>query len=135
MKRLMLCLALAAATAPGTASAAEPASPLPAGVDGDMLCQLLISDSAARAEQLPADRQAEMAQMMTSLEHSESFYIGVIVARLSDAEITAAADGANTALVKASEDQRAVYLHYCLNNATLRSRHYIEQLTAHRTNG
>ena len=131
MKRLTLFLALLATAAPGTASAAEPASPLPAGVDGDMLCQLLISHTADRAERLPEDRRAGVAQMLTSLEHSESFYIGVIITRLSDAQITTAADSANTALVKASDDERAVYLTYCLNDATLRSRHYVQQLTAH----
>jgi hypothetical protein len=131
MKRPMLLLTLLAALAPGTALAAEPASPLPAGVDRDVICQLLVADTADRAERLPEDRKTEMAHMLTSLEHSESFYIGVIVMRLTDAQITAAADIADAALIKASEDQRAAYLQYCLNDATLRSRHYAQQLTAH----
>lgn len=96
-----------------------------------MLCQLLITHTAEQAEKLPEDRRADMAQMMTSLEHSESFFIGVILARLTDAQITKAADVANTALVKANDDQRAAYLTTCLNDATVRSRHYFEQTAAH----
>ena len=131
MNRLMLFLTLLAVATPCAARAAEPASPLPGGVDRDMLCQLLIANTADRAERLPEDKRAGVAQMLTSLEHSESFYIGVIITRLSDAQITAAADGANSALVKANDDERAAYLTYCLNDATLRSRHYVQQLTAH----
>lgn len=131
MKQLTLLLAPLALAAPGAALAAASDSPLPTGVDRDLLCQLLIADTAERAERLTDARDTSMGHMLSSLEHSESFYIGVIVTRLSDPQITAAADSANTALVKASDDQRAAYLTYCLNDATLRSRHYVQQLTAH----
>jgi hypothetical protein len=131
MRQFLLVAAAVMLSQPAIGAPAEPAPPLPAGVDRDMLCQLLISNTAARTERLPEERRAGVAQMLTSLEHSESFYIGGVITRLSDAQITAAADKANTALVNASEDQRAGHLHYYLNDATLRSRHYYQQLTAH----
>jgi len=153
MKHLLVATALIL-TQPISALAAEP-SPLPPDAGRDLVCQLVVSDAANRIEHLPEDRQAKVArmfkllvpdpvahprgdrteviEMLTSLHHSESFFIGVIVGRLSDAQITAASQSANAELekAKASPDEFAEVLQFCLNDATGRSTHYVQQLTAH----
>lgn len=131
MSRHILCAALLATAVPAVAKPADEAPPLAAGLDRDMLCQLLVTHTATQAEKLPDDRRTDVARMLMSLEHSESFFIGVIVARMSDAQITKAADVANTALVAATDDQRAAHLTWCLNDATIRSRHYFDRTAAH----
>lgn len=130
MKRLMLSLALLAAQAPHAAVAGEPASPLPAGVDRDVFCQMLTVDLADRAEHVPEDRKAAVAGMLESTHRAVSFYAGSATARLSDAQISAAAKAADHALAGTNKDDMAVYVQYCLNDMTQRTARYAERVLA-----
>ena len=129
MGRMLLFAALALAAVPGvTAAQGKAETPLPAGVDRDVFCHLLVAHTLEAQERLTDDQKAKSARMIDSIRDSASFYLGSVTARLSDSQVGDFARTANKALSAASEDDRARYLQYCLNDATRRASHYAERI-------
>jgi hypothetical protein len=128
MKRLMFPVCLIWAALPGAVSAAETASPLPAGVDRDVFCHMLVSQVAETQDSLPDAEKAKHARLMESVREATSFYIGSITARLSDAQMSDFAARASKALTTITSADRATALQYCLNDAMRRASHYADRI-------
>ncbi|MEG3147658.1 hypothetical protein U1839_23665 [Sphingomonas sp. RT2P30] len=130
MNRIPLFACLVLAAMPATVIAAEQPSPLPAGVDRDVYCEMLVSQVAETQDKLPDDQKAKHARLIESVHEAASFYLGSITARLSDAQMSDFAARANKALAGATSDDRATHQRYCLDDATRRAGHYADRVEA-----
>jgi hypothetical protein len=130
MKYSKLLIGLAVAALPVAGLTTEPASPLPANVDRDVYCQLIMTDVIDRIDRAPTEQKTRFAQMIDAIHHSEDFYTGSAAARLSDAQVTTASHAATRAMAAMTADQRSEQVQYCLDDAMQRSIHYAERLSA-----
>ncbi|MDH7971684.1 hypothetical protein QH494_05770 [Sphingomonas sp. AR_OL41] len=130
MNPIPLLAGLLLAALPATAIAAEQSAPLPAGVDRDVYCEMLLSQVAEAQEKLTDEQKATHARIMGSVREALSFYLGSITARLSDAQMTDFTARANKALAASTSDGRAIQLQYCLNDATRRASHFADRVEA-----
>ncbi|CAN5310296.1 hypothetical protein BH10PSE14_BH10PSE14_40080 [soil metagenome] len=130
MNRIPLLAGLVLAITPATAIAAEQPSPVPAGVDRDVYCEMLVSQVADTQDKLPDDQKAKHARLMESVREAASFYLGSITARLTDAQMSDFAARADKVLATASSDDRTTQQRYCLDDATRRAGHYADRVEA-----
>jgi hypothetical protein len=128
MKHILLSASLVLAAVPAIAIAADQAPPLPAGVDRDVYCEMLVSQVSETQEKLPDEQKAKHARLMESVREAASFYLGSITARLTDTQMSDFAARAGKALAAATSDDRSTQLQYCLNDATRRAGHYADRV-------
>jgi hypothetical protein len=129
MNRILFVASLAFAAMPSLANATD-GTTLPAGVDRDVFCHMLVSQVAESQEKLPDAEKAKHARLMESVREATSFYIGSITARLTDTQMSDFAGRANKALATITSDDRATALQYCLNEAMRRASHYADRVEA-----